>query len=80
MKSVQIEVDLSGVIFADDALIGGALPNAELVRASFMDSVEKLSADNHDEYGKLAETSRIEARYDYTKVENFINRPDNMLI
>ena len=59
------------ITFKDDALIDGKLPDAELVRNRFMTNVEKL-AGGDDQYGKLAETSRIETRYDYKKVDRFL--------
>jgi len=62
------------VTFKDDALIDGKLPHAELVRTSFMSSVEKLAGENRDQYGKLAETSRIETRYDYRRSKTSSNR------
>jgi len=65
------------ITFKDDALIDGKLPNAELVRTHYMDRVNELVKDDYDNYGKLAETSRIESRYDYRKVENFVARRDS---
>ncbi|MDP6633818.1 MAG: protein translocase subunit SecD [Phycisphaerae bacterium] len=65
------------ITFKDDALIDGKLPNAELVRTRLMENVRKLADENYDEYGKLAETARIETRYDYKKVDRFIKRRDN---
>jgi len=65
------------VTFKDDALIDGKLPDAELVRTNFMASVNKLAVENHDEYGKLAETSKIETRYDYKKVGRFVDARDS---
>ena len=59
------------ITLRDDALIDGKLPTAELVRSRFMERVEKLAGEDHDQYGKLAETSRIETRYDYEKVDRF---------
>ncbi|MBT3198384.1 MAG: protein translocase subunit SecD [Phycisphaerales bacterium] len=65
------------VTFKDDALIDGKLPNAELVRERFMGNVEKLAqGDTKDEYSKLADTTRIETRYDYEKVANFLDARD----
>ena len=65
------------VTFKDDALIDGKLPDAELVRTRFMTGVNKLAVENHDEYGKLAETSKIETRYDYKKVGRFVDARDS---
>jgi len=65
------------ITFRDDALIDGKLPDAELVRNRFMTNVEKLAGGDHEQYGKLAETSRIETRYDYKKVERFLEPRDS---
>jgi len=64
------------VTFRDDALIDGKLPNAELVRRRFMREVEKLAYKDHARYGRLAETAKIEARYDYDKVGRFVRNHD----
>jgi len=64
------------ITFRDDALIDGELPNAELVRKNYMTRVEKLAAEDRDQYAKLVETAKIEARYDYKKVGNFIKLRD----
>ncbi|MCP4376100.1 MAG: protein translocase subunit SecD, partial [bacterium] len=63
------------ITFKDDALIDGKLPTAELVRTRVMDKVTQL-ADEDKSYVKLAETTRIEARYDYKKVDRFIKKRD----
>ena len=64
------------ITFRDDALIDGKLPNAELVRKNYMARVEKLAAEDRDQYAKLVETTKIETRYDYKKVGNFIEPRD----
>jgi len=66
------------VTFKDDALIDGKLPHAELVRQNFMAEVKKRveAEGNREEFGKLLDTAKIETRYDYKKVENFVGRRD----
>jgi SecD/SecF fusion protein len=64
------------ITFKDDALIDGKLPTAELVRARVMDKVKQLADEDYEKYGKLAETTRIEARYDYKKLDKFIKKRD----
>ena len=65
------------ITFRDDALIDGKPPTAELVRSRFTKNVEKLAAEDYEQYGKLAETSRIETRYDYKKVDRFLKAHDS---
>jgi SecD/SecF fusion protein len=65
------------ITFKDDALVDGKLPYAELVRTRFMERVDGLASENRTEYGKLADTSKIETRYDYNKVEAFLKRRDS---
>ncbi|MDP6047508.1 MAG: protein translocase subunit SecD, partial [Phycisphaerae bacterium] len=65
------------ITFKDDALVDGKLPNAELVREHYMARVNELAKENYQEFAKLSETTRIETRYDYKKVERFLTKRDS---
>jgi SecD/SecF fusion protein len=78
MLGIEFSSGTQAVItFKDDALIDGELPYAELVRSRFMKHVETLSGEDREQYGKLAETSKIETRYDYKKVDRFVKPRDS---
>jgi len=64
------------ITFKDDATIDGKLPDAEIVRQSYMAEVNKLVKTDYAKYGKLAETTRIEARYNYNKIAEFVRKRD----
>jgi len=61
------------IIFRDDAVIDGQLPDADLVRAKFLGRAAALQETNHPKYAKLADTARVEARIDHNKVERFLS-------
>jgi SecD/SecF fusion protein len=65
------------ITFKDDATIDGKLPDAEIVRENYMAEVNKLVKTDYEKFGKLAETTRIEARYNYNKIPEFVKRRDS---
>ncbi|MDP7636197.1 MAG: protein translocase subunit SecD [Phycisphaerae bacterium] len=61
------------IIFRDDAVIDGQLPDADLVRAKFLGQAAAMQETGHPKYAKLADTARVEARIDHNKVERFLS-------